>query len=79
MTSILIIFSMLILIGLASGYFSCKGWYFSLGINTFQYPTFDFGMSSCYEFDEEGNAIQVVRIGLLVIVLDFEFFIGQLD
>jgi hypothetical protein len=70
---------MLVIVGLTSGYSNSHGWYFMLGINTFKYPTFDFGVFSRYEFDEEGHAIQVVTIGLVLVVFEFEFYLGEID
>ncbi|MEI6186977.1 MAG: hypothetical protein WCP46_00550 [Alphaproteobacteria bacterium] len=79
MTSILIIFGILVLVGITSGYFNSTQWAFSIGINTFKYPTFDFGVSSRWESNEDGETIQVVTIGMVLIILEFEFLLHETE
>lgn len=74
MIILLEIVAVLFAMGFLSGCNGCTTWNFSFGVNTFQYPSFELGVSSRYEFTDDGWEVQIVTLGFVVFVIELEFF-----
>ena len=74
MIILLEVLGVLFLIGFLSGYKGSHYWNFSIGLNTFAYPAFECGISSRYEFTDDDLEVQIVTIGCVLFVIEFEFF-----
>lgn len=74
---LLMVFCILLLLAIVSGFRSTNMWQFTIGLNTFAYPSFEFGVSSRFEIwegNEQPMDVQIVTIGLVVFVMEFHFF-----